>query len=555
MRMRLIPAGEFLMGDHHFFDVRVMDHERPVHAVYLGAYWIDETEVTNEQYCAFLNNYGKNEDAAGHQLLDVASDYCLIEEVGNTYRPKVRYEKHPVIRVSWYGAAAYAQWVGAKLPTEAQWEKAARGGLVGKIYPWGYGISRDDANYVGTVGDDRDSFADNIDRGSKDLWDRTSPVRSFAPNDYGLYDMAGNALEWCADEYNYNYYSNSPANNPKGPGTVITFTNNDFTNVNVASWRVLRGGSGRAAALWLRCAGRYESLPSKTGSTHGFRCAVACSQERKNEYIKLQEQDRELIEEEQKKTVIRKDSTEMVLIPAGEFQMGDYWNESRVYERPVHAVYLDAFLIDKYEVTNAQFQKFLQANPQWQKNRINRKYHDGWYLKDWSGMNYPQGKANHPVVYISWYAAAAYAQWTGKRLPTEAEWEKAARGGLPFRRYPGGNDITDDDANGIYTGGRDIWNGTSPVGSFPPNDYGLFDMAGNVWEWCLDWYRDDFYATSPYKNPTGPNSRTQNVLQRVVRGGSWTELSPELRCACRGYFIPLITTNDLGFRCVQDVNP
>jgi len=255
MKMRLIPAGEFSMGDQH--DVGD-DDEKPVHTVYLDAYYIDETEVTNEQYCIFLNDHGKNADTVGHKLLDIDSNRCLIEKAGNTYKPKSGYEKHPVIEVSWYGAAAYAQWASARLPTEAQWEKAARGGLVGKKYPWGDTISHDDANYSGT--------------GGKDQWNSTSPVGSFAPNGYGLYDMAGNVWEWCADEYDSGYYSKSPKNNPTGPGTPILFVSNDFTIVK--SSRVLRGGNWYYYTGNLRCAYRYLSEPTDTYYDYGFRCCV-----------------------------------------------------------------------------------------------------------------------------------------------------------------------------------------------------------------------------------------------------------------------------------------
>jgi len=254
MKMRLIPAGEFSMGDHHDAGG---DAEKPVHTVYLDDYYIDETEVTNEQYCAFLNDYGKNVDADGHELLKL--EWSQIEKVGNTYKPKSGYEKHPVGAVTWYGAAAYAQWAGAGLPTEAQWEKAARGGLVGKKYPWGDTITHDDANYWGT--------------GGKDKWDETSPVGSFPANRYGLFDMDGNVWEWCADGYGSGYYSKSPKNNPTGPGTPILFVGDDFTNVN--SPRVVRGGS------WLnghpdnlRCAYRYNGTPAAVDSHLGFRCRV-----------------------------------------------------------------------------------------------------------------------------------------------------------------------------------------------------------------------------------------------------------------------------------------
>ena len=135
----------------------------------------------------------------------------------------------------------------------------------------------------------------------------------------------------------------------------------------------------------------------------------------------------------------RGDVDGMVLIPAGTFQMGseDGWDN----ERPVHTVHVDAFYIDKYEVTNAEYKKFVDANPQWQKGRIQRRFHNGHYLHYWNGNDYPLGKDDHPVVTVSWYAAMAYAQWAGKRLPTEAEWEKAARGGLVGKTYPWGDTI------------------------------------------------------------------------------------------------------------------
>ena len=250
--MVLIPAGEFSMGDHH--DVGGSD-EKPVHTVYLDAYYIDVHEVTNAQYATFLNEYGKNEDAKGHELLDIDSSYCLIEKVGDTYQPKAGYEDHPVIEVSWYGAGAYAQFYGKRLPTEAQWEKAARGGLVGKMYPNGDTISHDDANYIGISG--------------RDIWDRTAPVGSFPP--YGLYDMAGNVWEWCADEYSSTYYSISPRENPLGPGTPVFFVNDDFTDVT--TWRVLRGGSWNDRTYYLRCAERSCSVPTNAYGNVGFRCS------------------------------------------------------------------------------------------------------------------------------------------------------------------------------------------------------------------------------------------------------------------------------------------
>ena len=125
-----------------------------------------------------------------------------------------------------------------------------------------------------------------------------------------------------------------------------------------------------------------------------------------------------------------------MLIPAGEFLMGSEDEEAADQEQPVHTVYVDAFYMDAYEVTNLEYQQFLLENPEWQKANIEARFHDGAYLKEWSGTDYPTGKAYHPVTHVSWYTAMAYAEWAGKRLPTEAEWEKAARGGLVQKKYP-----------------------------------------------------------------------------------------------------------------------
>ena len=248
--------------------------------------------------------------------------------------------------------------------------------------------------------------------------------------------------------------------------------------------------------------------------------------------------------------------TPMVLIPAGNFEMGS--NSGYSDETPVHTVYVDAFYMDKYEVTNAQYQQFVDANPQWGKDRIPGKYHDGNYLFHWNGNSYPIGKENHPVVYVSWYGAMAYAGWAGKRLPTEAEWEKAARGGLVDKKYPWGDSIDASHAN--Y--GNKVGD-TTAVGSYASNGYGLHDMAGNVWEWCLDEYARDFYARSPRRNPVSGGAITSiinnftNVQNyRVLRGGSWFGDPVLQRVVNRGLYPPTVTLYSLlGFRCAKSVNP
>ena len=243
-KMALIPAGDFQMGDA--FNEGDGD-ELPVHKVHIDAFYMDINEVTNAQYARFLNEYGKETDADGNELLDLNSKYGHIQRIRDTYSVQVGYEDYPVIEVSWHGAAAYAEFYDKRLPTEAEWEKAARGGLAGKRYPWGDALTHNDANYSGT--------------GGKDVWDTTAaPVGSFDPNGYGLYDVAGNVWEWCADWYDSGYYVNPPERNPTGP--------------NLGTLRVLRGGSRAYNTSYLRVANRHYDAPGNTGSTFGFRCVV-----------------------------------------------------------------------------------------------------------------------------------------------------------------------------------------------------------------------------------------------------------------------------------------
>ena len=243
-------------------------------------------------------------------------------------------------------------------------------------------------------------------------------------------------------------------------------------------------------------------------------------------------------------------STEMVRIPAGEFQMG---SKEITDASPRHAVYLDEFYIDPYEVTNAQFKAFIEANPEWRKDNIPSEYHDGNYLKHWDGDDYANWQANHPVVYVSWYAAMAYAKWVGKRLPTEAEWERAARGGIAHKRYVWGNSRNPGRANYGYYGKH-----TRNVGSYLPNGYGLHDMGGNVWELCLDEYNKNFYRRSAKENPIAGVSDVEALMadftsvqtERVSRGGSWNTPGPA-SVASRGSDKPTNTNGWLGFRCAK----
>lgn len=283
-----------------------------------------------------------------------------------------------------------------------------------------------------------------------------------------------------------------------------------------------------------------------------------------------------------------KDATVMIKIPAGEFLMG--FTEQQIEEMAKeevarsggdvntliswvrdrffpHKVHVDAYYIDKYEVTNEQFERFVEETgyitdaERYGKGLIRYKRTRKFVEKEGANWRHPQGpgsgisgKMNHPVVQISWNDAQAYAKWVGKRLPAEAEWEKAARGDLIGKKYSWGNSIDLSRAN-YYSIFRppffriEISSTTTPVGDYPPNGYGLYDMAGNVAEPCADYYDEDYYSQSPYKNPQGPAYGGN----RVLRGGSWTTSAESLRCASRNPINPHLSYDFVGFRCSKSV--
>jgi formylglycine-generating enzyme required for sulfatase activity len=224
--------------------------------------------------------------------------------------------------------------------------------------------------------------------------------------------------------------------------------------------------------------------------------------------------------------------TDMVLIPAGEFTMGR--NSSNPTDwQPEHEVMLDAFYMDKYEVTNKQYYEFCM--------KTNTPLPEFWGFPQFKcGLEYP----DNPVVWVSFSDAMKYTHWAGKRLPTEAEWEYAARGGLPDSNFPFGDKI---DSTLVNYGKK--YKSTLKVGTFKPNGYGLYDMGGNVWEWTLDNYGDDYYSNSPDKNPKGP----ETGRFKVIRGGSWHSGSMCIQTFYRNGLSPSWIDFAVGFRCVKSV--
>ncbi len=564
-QLLMIPEGEFLMGTseeeltallkaHPTLNRNWVVKELPQRKVELDTFYIYKTEVTVAQYRKFCN--------ATKREMPNSPDWGW-------------QETHPIVNVKWSDAKAYADWAGAILPSEAQWEKAARG-IDGQIYPWG------------NNGDTSKAQCSKEETGDAK---KTVPVGSFpaGASPYGVMDMAGNVWEWCSDIFDKDYYKTAPVNNPTGP--IIGTT------------RVLRGGSWDSNISYYdstRCAVRYNSNPNTYGNNIGFRCAFSTADTLVDNYIQSQSKsdtpsvinsstpiqnkpDNPLIKStenligevvsglfnglnrtDDKKTIPThlpttvkikikinpKDGEEMILIPAGEFLMGTseeqlakmlktFPQEKRedfTHELPQHKVELSSYYIYKTEVTVAQYRKFCEATKRAMPEEPFWKWQD-----------------NHPIVNVNWYDAKIYADWAGVSLPTEAQWEKAARG-TDGRIYPWGN-VWDDRnvqcSKNVYQDAE----GTAPVGSFPSgaSPYGVMDMAGNVWEWCSDRYDENYYNISPVKNPTGSDSSPY----RVERGGGWDTDTSISYCASvmhRGNDRPANydTRNRNGFRCVSN---
>jgi formylglycine-generating enzyme required for sulfatase activity len=270
---------------------------------------------------------------------------------------------------------------------------------------------------------------------------------------------------------------------------------------------------------------------------------------------------------QKRKTPKRARGADVALIPGGAFEMGTDAHEiPRLLERfgvrradifsaesPRHRVTLAPFLIDRFEVTNARFRKFLDTHPVWRPGNVAARLHNGNHLKHWNGGEYPEGKADHPVVNVSWYAAVSFCRWAGARLPTEAEWEYAARGGLSDKTFPWGDEMPDAKrANYSASGVGD----TLAVGSYAPNGYGLYDMAGNVWEYTADEW--GAYDASPRTNPVAGGNlflRGDDYLRvttrRVLRGGSFGGAPVNLRVAYRDSHPPDGAREFVGFRCAR----
>jgi len=609
----------------------------------VDGFWIERTEVTNRRYRLCVEAGVCSPPADTRSFLDPAS------------------ADQPVVGVSWYQARTYAAWTGRRLPSEAEWERAARGEHETSRFPWGKGKTPESANLYQTSG--YDSFEELTEAGS------------FPATGLGVYDMAGSVWEWCADRYH--------RDNTAGP--------RDGSPRESGGWgRVLRGGSWRRTIELARVSSRTWYEEDYTADDVGFRCAADPPDEvqpmrlanlaahvypvyampgTELEGADLSATDRRYldrmaltwkvlegrIEDAVPRAVLllrrdprdpvalgfldqlekemtadvrrgdigvaetalaryrdaangdrslarrlaaheerlldqvqvtlrtfvgrgeferasaglqlvrtmrpgdpilvtltatiqprpgavrewRGDRREMVWIPAGEYKMGaSPGDASAAYdEHPAHSVQVDGFWIDRTEVTNDQYRTCVDAGACSPPQRT-VAYDD-------------PSHGNHPVLWVSWFQAKTYARWAHKRLPTEAEWERAARGGRPTR-YPWGDYWHDGAANAAGALGDDRWGATAPVASFEPGAWGVYDLLGNAAEWVEDVYHKTYW-NAPHDDHAWLQLDGPPVeRRRVVRGGSHVTQPVRLRVSHREDRVPETINRAIGFRCAAD---
>ena len=637
-----MPRFRFRMGCT-VYDRQCNQDELGRRWVVVDPLWIERTEVTNRRYGLCVAAGGCTSLPGDPELADPLS------------------ADKPAANLTWYQAQAYAAWAGRRLPSEAEWERAARGNRTDQRFPWGSYPELERGNFSGLAG--------------ADAFTRSAPVASFQATGWGQFDLAGNLQEWCLDYYVADLSGGPVDGRPVlegGPG------------------RVLRGGSWKLPIEHARVSARARLAPDQHADDIGFRCvldpgwdpsasdlaalaaaawpldsappddltaAVLDTQDRRYLLrravtwlvlegredralpyaVELERQEgqdqtardlldrleREMLSEAEsgevenlerrltpyrdvltgepelsarlarfdaamanaladagerirrrgdldgaqerfqiavrlapENTRIRRlaaallpspgavrrwdgDGRDMVWVPPGSFTMGASPGDDQAApdERPPHQVRLDGFWLDRTEVTNADYRRCVDA---------------GACTPPARQLRYDlPAYADHPVMWVDWYQARAYARWAGKRLPSEAEWEYAARAGATTR-YPWGGTWRDGRANIAGIRGSDRWSSTAPVGSFPPNAWGLVDLLGNASEWV-----EDVHAASYAQAPTDGSAFVQlpggvESTERVIRGGSYRDAPVVLRVSRREHRIPTLWTRATGFRCAAD---
>ena len=516
MKLKLIPAGEFMMGSSKGDDNHVKDGELPRHRVCITRpFFLGVAEVTHGQYREMTGKDPSETKGADDLPVDSVS---WQDAVAFCNTLSTRENVTPYYRVAG-PSVTIAGGTGYRLPTEAEWEYACRAGTTTK-YSFGDDNSRvGDFAWIGISGGPR-------------------PAGEKPANPFGLYDMHGNLFEWCWDAYDPGYYGRSPRDDPTGPegGSNRVHRGGGFTHEPEATRSANRAG-GEQFFRNLALGFRVARSPSAAELAASRPTPAPASEPGPNAQGRL-------------KPITNSIGMKLAQIPAGEFLMGASQEEgpdAPPTDKPRHRVRITRpFYMGATEVTQGQYRAVTGQDPsQFHGSDDLPVDHVSWHDAI-RFCNELSRKENLPSFYNVQGPKVAVPDWKGAgyRLPTEAEREYACRAGTTTR-FACGPDDSDL--------GRYAWfNANSgmrshPVGRKSPNAFGLFDMQGNVWEWCWDGFDPNYYSQSPVDDPTGP----PNDDKRVDRGGSWRDVSFDDRSASRFGLEPGFKTENLGFRVAR----
>jgi formylglycine-generating enzyme required for sulfatase activity len=574
MKLILIPPGDFRMGSEetdqqlaerfpYLVDEMQKEPElkmtvasaRPQHWVRITRpFYSGKYEVTKGQFRSFVDDTGyatgAETDGRGGWGYDstkipINGEYPFYQATKFNWRNwgVDQSDDCPVVNVSWNDATAFCDWLSRKeqkkyrLPTEAEWEYACRAGTTSRFY------GGDDPEILTRIG----NVADSTGKSQFPWWSTAlasadgsvfpNPVGQFRPNNFGLFDMAGNVNEWCQDWFGELYYRDSPASDPAGPSS--------------GSHRVIRGGGWDSEGVYCRSAARFFDLPTRHDHRTGFRivCEAADSTAARRSRL-----DAPTAKEKQAPTPtadgceghtagqIRDDNplkTRLVWIPPGDFTMGSPNHEADRGndESQVHVSLTRGFWLGQHEVTQAEWRRLMATTP-------------------WSGKECVTEGDDYPATYVTWDEALRFCEimTTEERaagrlpegwfytMPTEAQWEYACRTGTTSR-FSFGDSEGDLREYAWYS--KNGWSADEryphQVARKKANPWGLYDMHGNVWEWCRDWYTKELPGGTDPQGPPGS-------LPCVRRGGSWGSAAHDCRSASRETGDRSFANSVVGFR-------
>jgi formylglycine-generating enzyme required for sulfatase activity len=566
LQLALIPAGEFLMGSSKDEDKDAEDDETPRHRVRITRpFYLGVTEVTVGQFRRVVESSGYRTEAER----DGRGNFGWNEQAGKFEGRDPKYtwkfsgfgqtDEHPVVNVTWNDAIAFCNMLselerlkpyyrlgagersggdGYRLPTEAEWEYACRARTTTRYQ------SGDDPETLAAVGNVADGTARakypdwTWSIASRDGYVYTAPVGRFRANAFGLFDMHGNVWEWCWDGYESDYYKRSPVDDPQVPSG--------------ASAGVIRGGGWNDSPLYARSANRSRVTPDNRNYFLGFRLARGQSGSIGPAAVKSPDlqKPQPTVPVEPPKSITSSIGMQLALIPAGEFLMGsskDQDKDAGDDETPRHPVRITRpFYLGLTEVTQGQYRAVTGESPsQFRGSDDLPVEHVSWLdaVRFCNGLS--ELERLPPFYRIKGdQVAVADPRGVGYRLPTEAEWEYACRARNPARYSFGHDPAVLGEYAWFY---KNSGSKTHPVGQNRPNGFGLFDMHGNVWEWCWDEYRSDYYKGSPVDDPQGQSGASV----RVIRGGSWSHDPQDARSANRFGNTPDSRSYYLGFRLAR----